>query len=471
MCCFRFKFSAQEIYNIDETGFTTVQAPSTVVSQVGKKQVGAVTSAERGQLVTVLCGINAGGSAIPPFYVFPRVKVNPAFLNGALPGAEAAAAKSGWISSEIFADQYLPFFIRQTRCSKDRPVLLIMDNHESHISLKAITTAKDSGIVILTLPPHTSHRLQPLDRSVYGPMKRCYNKACDDWLRSRPGRQITIYEIAELTARAHTVAVTPSNVISGFQATGIFPLNSDIFPDDAYMPSDVTDRPLCQTVEPPEQLQEVVESTQQPLTPTTEPSPKTIKVTPQRLLPIPKAPARKTNTRRKRRKTAILTDTPEKNLIEAETRQRQEKKQPAKKKKKKQHIEPETSEEEELFELTDSEEYSEEELSRSNVVSEKKLQAGEHVLVKYTTQRKTELYYVGVVESVEESGKHLTVNFMKKKAGSAAQFVYPSIEDRDEKVSADSVVLFLGTPTTVGGSSRCVEAVIFDIDLSIYNVQ
>ncbi|CAB4068516.1 unnamed protein product [Lepeophtheirus salmonis] len=118
-------------------------ASSAQSRHVGKKQVGAVTSGEKGQLVNVLCAVNAGGSAVPPFYVFPRAKVNPAFLNGALSGAEATATKSSWMNSEIFSNQYLPFFIRQTRCSKDHQVLLIMDNHESHVSLKAITTAKD----------------------------------------------------------------------------------------------------------------------------------------------------------------------------------------------------------------------------------------------------------------------------------------------------------------------------------------
>ena len=491
MCRCRFNFSPQDIYNIDETGFTTVQAPSTVVSQVGKKQVGAITSGERGQLVTVVCAINAGGSAIPPFYVFPRVKVNPAFLNGAFPGSEAAAAKSGWMNSDIFSEQYLPFFIRQTRCSKDRPILFIMDNHESHVSLQAINTAKENGIVILTLPPHTSHCLQPLDRAVYGPMKRCYNKACDDWLRSHPGRQISIYEIAELTARAHTVAVTPANIRSGFHATGISPLNSDIFPDDAYLPSDVTDRPLYQPVGLPEQLLEVPAQIPTPTqappnipirspdqlpvlveqpTPTRDHVPENIKVTPQSLMPVPKAPARKTKTSRKRRKTAILTDTPEKNLIAAESRQRELKKKPAKRcKKKQQIIESETSESELSTILTDSEEYSEEENARSTVVNEKTLQVGEHVLVRYETQRKTELFYIGVVEKIED--RYITVNFMRRKPGSTAQFIYPTVKDRDNKVTADAVVLLLGMPTSVGGSSRCVQAVIFDIDLSIYHVQ
>ncbi|CAB4055092.1 unnamed protein product [Lepeophtheirus salmonis] len=73
----QLKFSPQDVYNIDETSFTTVQAPPTVVSQVGKQQVGPVTSGEKGQLVTVLCAVNVGGSPLPPFYVFPLVKVNP----------------------------------------------------------------------------------------------------------------------------------------------------------------------------------------------------------------------------------------------------------------------------------------------------------------------------------------------------------------------------------------------------------
>ena len=42
------KFQAQDIYNLDETGCTTVQKPGNVVAPKGVKQVGSVTSAERG---------------------------------------------------------------------------------------------------------------------------------------------------------------------------------------------------------------------------------------------------------------------------------------------------------------------------------------------------------------------------------------------------------------------------------------
>ena len=65
------------------------------------------------------------------------------------------------------------------RCTKERPCLLILDNHESHLSIDGLTYAKENGVVMLSLPPHCSHRLQPLNRSVYGPLKKHVNSACD----------------------------------------------------------------------------------------------------------------------------------------------------------------------------------------------------------------------------------------------------------------------------------------------------
>lgn len=41
----RYKFPPNMIYNVDKTGVTTVQKPQQVVTEKGKKQVGAATSA------------------------------------------------------------------------------------------------------------------------------------------------------------------------------------------------------------------------------------------------------------------------------------------------------------------------------------------------------------------------------------------------------------------------------------------
>lgn len=127
--------------------------------------------------------------------------------------------------------------------SPDCPVLLILDNLKAYISLKAIEKAKSNGIVLLTLPPHTSHRLQPLGVTVYGPFKTLYSRALDGWMRSNPGKTVSIYQIAELVNEAFLSAATPRNITSGFKSTGIFPYNRHIFPEEAFGPSMVSDRP------------------------------------------------------------------------------------------------------------------------------------------------------------------------------------------------------------------------------------
>lgn len=488
---YREKFSPQDVYNLDETGFTTVQVPSKVVSTRGKKQVGAVTSAERGELVTLVCAVNATGNSVPPFYIFPRKRWNDAFLVGAVAGAKGTASGTGWITSEIFSQIYLPFFIAHTRCTKDRPVLLIMDNHESHCSLSAVTTAKENGIIILTLPPHTSHRMQPLDRTVFGPMKGFYNAATDNWMRSNPGQTVKIWQVALLSGQAFTQATTPSNIISGFSSTGISPLNTQIFTDQDYLPSDVTDRsdPSDNTTESPS-IAATLPSTPStsrapdsttPSAPETEP----VAVTPSDILPFPKAQPRSTKVSgRKRKRAAILTDTPEKERLEREMAERRLKqKAPVKKnmkgksrstgKKKKSRemtLSSSSSDEELPVPLTDSDSAEEEMENRPAAPpSPSKLTAGEHVLVKYKTERNTVQHFVGMIDSVMADGQ-LCINFMRRKRESTALFTYPEREDIDT-IDPTMIVLVLGTPITVGGTNRALKSVMFAVDLSSYVIQ
>ena len=83
---------------MDETGVTTIQTPHKVLRDTRRRSVGSVTSAERGQLVTVACTINAAGNSVPPLLLFPRVRYNRNFSNGAPVGSIGAANKSGWMN-------------------------------------------------------------------------------------------------------------------------------------------------------------------------------------------------------------------------------------------------------------------------------------------------------------------------------------------------------------------------------------
>jgi hypothetical protein len=138
---------------------------------------------------------------------------------------------------------FLQHFVKHTRVSKESMLLLLLDNHHSHISVAAIDFCRAHGIVMLSFPPHCSHRLQPLDRSVFGPLKHYVNTAADLWMKNHPGQQMTIYDVPSLVAATLPLAATISNLTAGFYCTGICPLNPNIFKKDAFTPSFVTDRP------------------------------------------------------------------------------------------------------------------------------------------------------------------------------------------------------------------------------------
>ena len=129
------------ILNLDESGLTTVQKVPKVISVKGVKQVGQVTSRERGELVT-LCGVvSASGTALPPVMVFPRKNYKDIFMTGAPEGALGLVASSGWMNSELFA-KVMEHVVKETHASKENPIILVLDNHESHVSLSTLEYAK-----------------------------------------------------------------------------------------------------------------------------------------------------------------------------------------------------------------------------------------------------------------------------------------------------------------------------------------
>ena len=77
---YRHQFEASDIWNLHDSGLTTVQVPGKVISVKGKKQVGSTASQERGELTTIVCAINASGGSIPPFFIFKRKNMKDTFL-------------------------------------------------------------------------------------------------------------------------------------------------------------------------------------------------------------------------------------------------------------------------------------------------------------------------------------------------------------------------------------------------------
>jgi len=247
--CFQSrKYTTRSIWNVDESGITNVHKPCKIVETKGACQVNNIrpTSGERGATVTVFCAMSAAGQYVPPMMIWPRKRMGDALMRGAPPGSIGAVSDNGWTDCSLFVT-WLHHFISFAKCSQECPSILIIDGHDSHKSLEAVDLARAHGITMITLPPHTTHRLQPLDVTFFKSLKANYNAAADSFLMSNPGKRITFFDMADLFGKAYCKSTSVDKAVRGFENTGIWPLDEDKFSDEQFAASNMTDEPLPQT--------------------------------------------------------------------------------------------------------------------------------------------------------------------------------------------------------------------------------
>ncbi|MCO5569309.1 hypothetical protein L7F22_023021 [Adiantum nelumboides] len=101
--------------------------------------------------------------------------------------------------------------------------LLILDGHGSHVSLEVVASTYKVGKDIVTLPAHTSHKLQPLDVSVFKSLKGNFKKERAIWQLKIANSQASKSELASIASKAITLSLTETNIKAGFRAIGIWP--------------------------------------------------------------------------------------------------------------------------------------------------------------------------------------------------------------------------------------------------------
>jgi hypothetical protein len=134
-------------------------------------------------------------------------------------------------SPEGWSDQELGFLWMQKtfdpetkdRCDGAVPRLLIIDGHNSHTSYKFLDYAYSNDIIVLCLPPHTTHALQPCDVGVFGPLAKAWSKEVQECFNN--GIIINKFNLIEVYARARRASFKVATIQMAFQKTGIWPPN------------------------------------------------------------------------------------------------------------------------------------------------------------------------------------------------------------------------------------------------------
>ena len=90
------------------------------------KQIGEITSAERGSLVTLLHS-QCCWEYCSTCMIFSRKHSK----NGATTGTTGVGHSTGWMTKDNVL-VYVHHFVNHVKCSNNYPGLVLIDNHESH---------------------------------------------------------------------------------------------------------------------------------------------------------------------------------------------------------------------------------------------------------------------------------------------------------------------------------------------------
>lgn len=227
----------ERLYNMDESGIQLNNKPGKVIAKKGAKVVNSVTSAEKGETMTIVGCCNAIGNFLPPVLIIKGVNKKPEFEDGLPMGSKVYMnKKSAYINAVLFYKWLTEHFIPLKPHGK---VLLILDGHSSHSTApNMLQAAADNDIILLCLPSHTTSALQPLDRSVFGPLKTYFNQETNQFMRLNPNKKISRYNAGKLIRNAWIRAATPANALAGFRGSGIYPVDRNALPDTTFLISD-----------------------------------------------------------------------------------------------------------------------------------------------------------------------------------------------------------------------------------------
>jgi hypothetical protein len=225
------------IYNFDDTGFiigdtTRLREKRQTDTQTAKGERKFIAPSGRQEWLTVIECIRSNGTAIKPFIITKSpLPGNLQVLND----YTLAQTSSEWIRNDAGVLQWLKEHfdpITKDHALREdgslRPRLLIFDGYGSHSTNDFVEYCLQMNILPLRLPPCTAWKLQPLDVAVFGAYKENLLECQAEWFEAAK-RRIHTQEFIDILLEERKRAMTPENILAGFQKAAIFPFDGNYF--------------------------------------------------------------------------------------------------------------------------------------------------------------------------------------------------------------------------------------------------
>ena len=174
------------------------------------------------------CGC-ASGERLPPYILFKGKNLYKAWTEGGPAGALYGVSESGWMEKANFLEWFKKMFLPAIQHLSTQPgVALFVDGHHSHMSLELIELAREKGVHLVCFPPHMTHILQPLDVSVYHPLKQSWAGVLKQYKLESMAENVNKPVFSSLIRKLWECSFKPSHLIAGFRATGLYPVDKAV---------------------------------------------------------------------------------------------------------------------------------------------------------------------------------------------------------------------------------------------------
>ena len=219
----KYGIADEDTYNFDETGFMMGAIKGQMVF-TGSEKRGNPKGIQPGnrEWVTDIQGVNAKGWALPPFLIFPGKVLITSWFHNLPRDWVIEVSPNGWTSNKLGL-AWLKHFNTHTKArSVGAYRLLIVDGHESHNSHEFHKYCLEEKIIVLCMPAHSSHLLQPLDVGCFSPLKRAYGDEISGLTRYGT-KQIKKEAFLPAFKAAFEKAITKDNICASFRGAGLVP--------------------------------------------------------------------------------------------------------------------------------------------------------------------------------------------------------------------------------------------------------
>lgn len=170
---------------------------------------------------------NADGVLAPPMVMYPYERIPKHIVMRVPNGWGIGKSDSGWMTSESFFEYvsniFYPWIVSM---NIEFPILLYVDGHKSHITLSLSRFCTEKQIILICLPPNTTHILQPLHVGLFRSLKQSWKKCIKSYRVENGFKVLNRENFAPVLKMALEGVTNLKNIFqNSFRVCGLYPFD------------------------------------------------------------------------------------------------------------------------------------------------------------------------------------------------------------------------------------------------------